>query len=70
MGTKELEVLQKMEKLNIHLSEEEILGYCKMFENNKDFLKLHQYAPIRKIVNYIRQSRLQKKKKEEHIVCQ
>ena len=53
MGTKELEVLQKMEKLNIHLSEEEILGYCKMFENNKDFLKLHQYAPIRKIVNYL-----------------
>ena len=24
-----------------------------MFENNKDFLKLHQYAPIRKIVNYL-----------------
>ena len=53
MGAKELEVLKKMEKRNIHLSEQEILGYCKIFESNKDFLELHQYASIRKIVNYL-----------------
>ena len=53
MGAKELEVLKKMEKRNVHLSEQEILGYCKIFESNKDFLELHQYASIRKIVNYL-----------------
>ena len=53
MGIKEWGVLQKMEKLKIHLSEQEIFAYCKIFESNRDFLELNQYASIRKIVNYL-----------------
>ena len=68
MGMKELDVLKKMEKLNIHLSEQEIFGYCKIFESNKDFLELHQYASIRKIVNYLAKQ-IAKKEKEKHISC-
>ena len=62
MGMKELDVLKKMEKLNIHLSEQEIFGYCKIFESNKDFLELHQYASIRKIVNYLAKQIAKKEK--------
>ena len=51
-----------MEKLNIHLSEQEIFGYCKIFESNKDFLELHQYASIRKIVNYLAKQIAKKEK--------
>ena len=53
MGIREWGVLQKMEKLKIHLSEQEIFAYCKIFESNRDFLELNQYASIRKIVNYL-----------------
>ena len=62
MGIREWGVLQKMEKLNIHLSEQEIFGYCKIFESNKDFLELHQYASIRKIVNYLAKQIAKKEK--------
>ena len=62
MGMKDLDVLKKMEKLNIHLSEQEIFGYCKIFESNKDFLELHQYASIRKIVNYLAKQIAKKEK--------
>lgn len=53
MGIREWGVLQKMEKLKIHLSEQEIFAYCKIFESNRDFLELNQYASIRKIVSYL-----------------
>ena len=53
MGIREWGVLQKMEKLKIYLSEQEIFAYCKIFESNRDFLELNQYASIRKIVSYL-----------------
>ena len=67
---KELDVLKKMEKLNIHLSEQEIFGYCKIFESNKDFLELHQYASIRKIVNYLAKQNCEERKRKSISVVQ
>ena len=62
MGIREWGVLQKMEKLKIHLSEQEIFAYCKIFESNRDFLELNQYASIRKIVSYLAKQ-IEKEKK-------
>lgn len=59
-------VLQKMEKLKIHLSEQEIFAYCKIFESNRDFLELNQYASIRKIVNYLAKQ-IEKRRKRKGI---